>query len=50
MRDHKSADITRLKRALGIAPNEGYVARTVSYEDALRITAALNLDPVDVDL
>ena len=49
MRD-KGADITRLKRALGLAPNEGYWASTVSYADAVRITRALNLDPHEVGI
>ena len=55
------ADVTHLKRALGIAatPNSRaktlrghgpYFRRTVSYADAVRITRALNLDPVDVGI
>ena len=45
---HDQADVSRVKRMLGLVANEGYFHKTVAYDDAVRITLALGLDPVDL--
>jgi hypothetical protein len=54
---YEIGDSTRMKRTLGLAPigrrkrdPEGFARfqQTVGYDDAVKITRALGLDPVDV--
>lgn len=44
-------DTTRVRRQLGLIPNDrGQIVERVRYETAVRLTAALGLDPVEVGL
>lgn len=53
---HTDPDVTRLRRALGIAPviaartGARYTNQRIGYDLALLIARALNIDPVDVGL